>query len=132
MHDDEKADINYLHSLPARADFSFAKSKHLVKKSQFEHVFQSKKRIENSLVRLFYSAPIDIIGRVAFVASKKTGNAVKRNRSKRLLREFFRHNQEVLKNFDIILSAKHALTRCTITETTTKLSQLIKHLPDIQ
>ena len=43
---------------------------------------------------------------VGFVASKKVGNAVKRNRAKRLLRALFIERSSMLKSGDYILVAK--------------------------
>jgi len=47
--------------------------------------------------------------RVGFVASKKLGNAVHRNRAKRLLRAHFIENIGHLKSGDYVLIAKPAL-----------------------
>jgi len=47
--------------------------------------------------------------KVGFVASKKIGNAVHRNRAKRLLRAHFIENIDLLKNGSYVLVAKPAL-----------------------
>jgi len=47
--------------------------------------------------------------KVGFVASKKIGNAVHRNRAKRLLRAHFIENIDLLKSGSYVLVAKPAL-----------------------
>jgi len=56
---------------------------------------------------LFYKKTDDY--KVGFVASKKTGNAVHRNRAKRLLRAHFIENIDLLSTGSYVLVAKPAL-----------------------
>jgi ribonuclease P protein component len=49
--------------------------------------------------------------KVGFVASKKIGNAVHRNRAKRLLRAHFIENTDLLSHGSYVLVAKPALKR---------------------
>ena len=50
----------------------------------------------------------DLHGRVAFIAGKKLGNAVVRNRSKRVMREVARENGLPVEGYDILLMATPA------------------------
>ena len=57
---------------------------------QFREVYRSGSSYHGTLMTLVSFAPRDDHGRVAYVASRKVGSAVKRNRAKRVLREGFR------------------------------------------
>jgi ribonuclease P protein component len=57
---------------------------------QFREVYRSGKSFHGVLMTLVSLGHPEEHGRVAFVASRKVGPAVKRNRAKRLLREAFR------------------------------------------
>ncbi|MGI9457515.1 MAG: ribonuclease P protein component [Aeoliella sp.] len=81
---------------------SFPKSRRLLTKAEFDRVFAVRKsRSDRQLV--VYSM-VNELGhpRLGLVVSRKVGNAVIRNRWKRLLREAFRLVQEELPAVDLV------------------------------
>lgn len=73
---------------------------------EFEKVFSNGRRYGHRLVRItVLSGNEGDAGRVAFVAAKRLGNAVYRNRCKRVLREAARACELPKDRHDIILFA---------------------------
>jgi ribonuclease P protein component len=73
------------------------------KKKDFLHLYKKGKRYRGKYFVLIYLSNELTFSRVAVVASKKLGNAVQRNRTKRCLRTLFRRNKELLeKPFDLV------------------------------
>ena len=89
-------------------NFQFTKAEHLTRKKEFERVFDEGKIFKNNEVVL-YVVPNDFqYSRLGLVVSKKVGNAPRRNRDKRLLREAYRLNKHLLKtHVDIIAIPRH-------------------------
>ncbi len=92
--------------------YTFGKEKRLVHQRDFERVFERGKKIRKNgftfvLLKNELSHP-----RLGISVGKKYGNAVRRNRIKRKIREAFRLTQYELDNYDITCipypSAKNA------------------------
>ncbi len=61
-------------------------------KRHFDYIFSGSRRVESHAFRIHFREPLFSSPSVAFVATKKQGCAVKRNRSKRRLRELYRQS----------------------------------------
>ena len=75
--------------------FTFKRSEKLHYKRDFERVFEKGRRYRgNGFSVILKKQEIPSLRRLGIVVSRKLKSAVKRNRSKRLIREFFRLNKE--------------------------------------
>jgi ribonuclease P protein component len=84
-------------------DENFTPQERIRKKKDFLHLYKNGKRYRGKYFTLIYLSNELTFSRVAVVASKKLGNAVQRNRTKRWLRTLFRRNKKLLeKPFDLI------------------------------
>ncbi|MCK4441156.1 MAG: ribonuclease P protein component [Sulfurovaceae bacterium] len=75
---------------------------------EFNRVYKNSKTVHTSQFVLFYQDDTEEY-KLGIVASKKVGNAVSRNRAKRLLRSHFINHIEQLKTGYYILVAKPSL-----------------------
>jgi len=86
---------------------TFTKADRLRKRSEFLHLSTNGRRIQNRyFVAVFAPGESDRC-RLGITVTRRVGNAVQRNRIKRLAREFFRHHRSRLRGiWDINLIAK--------------------------
>ena len=84
--------------------FSFPKSKRLVSNRQFRAVLAHRRRRSDGLLTLYVAENDCGHSRLGVSVGKAHGNAVVRNRLKRLLREAFRQSQDQIpQGFDYVL-----------------------------
>lgn len=86
---------------------SFTKADRILKRSQFIELSKRGKKINNRYFIAIYKENSAQNCRLGITVSKKVGNAATRNRIKRLSREFFRLNRQIIEgHWDINLIAK--------------------------
>ena len=87
--------------------FSFTKADRILKRSEFIALSKSGKRVQNAEFIAYYLPAQYNQSRLGVTVTKKVGQAVERNRIKRLVREFFRLNRHCLSGkWDINIIAK--------------------------
>jgi ribonuclease P protein component len=68
----------------------FEKTRRLQRRTEFQRVFETGRRIPGRYLTLLVAPNEAGRARLGIVASRKLGDAVRRNRAKRLIREIFR------------------------------------------
>ena len=82
----------------------------LRKKSDFDAIYRAGRSLPDRYVVLFLRKNDLPYSRTAFLASKKVGNSVQRNRAKRLMRESYRLNEDKFSaGYDIIFIARNTI-----------------------
>ena len=85
----------------------------LRKKDDFDRIYKNGRSIGERYVVIFFQRNNLGYNRTAFLASKKVGNSVQRNRAKRLMKESFRLLQEeIKKGYDFIIIARKPILSC--------------------
>lgn len=98
-------------------------------KQDFERVFKGGRRVNHALVRLcVMPAPTSSTPRVAFVAPKRVGNAVCRNRCKRVLRAAAAEAGFPLAGYDVILFSTNATRTASSNDVARALGKLVKRV----
>lgn len=88
------------------SSFPFPKRLHLLKASDFDRVFAARNSASNPWLSLHGAANDVGHPRLGLTVSKRVGNAVARNRWKRLVREAFRLTQDRLPAVDLVCIAR--------------------------
>lgn len=87
--------------------FSFPKENRIRRRREFVHLSNSGKKVHTDQFIGIYGASETGKKRIGITVSKKVGNAVMRNRIKRVIREYFRlHKQNLKYDLEINIIAK--------------------------
>ncbi len=109
--------------------FSFTKADRLLKRREFIALANSGRRIQNEYFIAVFSPGCHGRSRLGITVTKKVGGAVKRNRIKRLVREFFRLNRQSLSGeWDINIIAKYQIADITSEQAYQSLQNIINRI----
>ena len=108
------------------ASFPFPKTNRLLNRKDFVNLNKSGKRYHTAHFTLIFKQNGLDDTRLGITVSKKIGNAVKRNRVKRLIREFFRlHKKFFPQRYDIVIVAKMGASDLDFSKIKEELGEII-------
>jgi ribonuclease P protein component len=108
------------------SSFSFSKKERLLNPGDFVKTNRSGRREQAPHFTVVYAENGQGISRLGITVSRKTGNAVVRNKVKRLVREFFRlHKGDLPQGHDILVAAKRGAGRLDYREVEEELSDFL-------
>ena len=88
----------------------FPKTDRILKRGLFRRVYEQGRKVQFRYFTAFILAKQDSGARIGVTATRKIGNAVQRNRARRLVREAFRKNKWLAPNgVDIVINVKRPL-----------------------
>lgn len=107
---------------------TFGKNDRIRKRQDYLRIYEQGVRIHSARFTMILCRNPSGMRRLGTTVSKKAGNAVQRNRIKRLLREFFRLNKSRLPAAqDIVIIARKGILPLTYRDVCTELeSRLIR------
>lgn len=118
-------------------NFGLPKENRLRKPREFQAVYKKGKRIEGRFMTVFIVPSETSFQRLGITASKKAiGNAVQRNRAKRLLREAFRLSKLELSdlnvNYDWVLNARRYLLKVKLEKPLEEFRQIVAKVRELE
>ncbi|OFZ36738.1 MAG: ribonuclease P protein component [Bdellovibrionales bacterium RIFOXYD12_FULL_39_22] len=89
----------------------YLKKYRLLSKADFDFMKADAQRSDFFSMRVYYKKGLSANGctRIGISVSKRVGNAVKRNRIKRLIREFFRKSSQKMNGYDLLFSVSNKI-----------------------
>lgn len=111
--------------------FCFLKRERLLKRAEFLTTSkQGEKLYTDCFIVFIFKKKSN--NRIGIVVSKKIGNAVKRNKIKRIIREYYRHNKSKISGpKDINIIAKKQISLFSNKEIRIKLDKLFNKIKSV-
>jgi len=98
-------------------DQTFGKQNRVLSRQIFRRVYEQGHKFRAAYFTAFVLPNSEQRSRVGITATRKTGNAVERNRSRRLVREVFRKNKwRVPPGVDIVINVKSSMAEACYAE----------------
>lgn len=107
--------------------YTLPRAKMIKRRSDFQHVYQKGTSVAGRRMILYVLRDSRVAGKVGFAAGKKLGCAAVRSRTKRLLREAYRHMQHELRtDVGILLIGRAGLAAGKMQDAAVELRSLAR------
>ena len=107
--------------------YTLPRTKMIKRRSDFQHVYQKGTVVAGRRMVLYVLREQRVAGKVGFAAGKKLGCAAVRSRTKRLLREAYRHMQhELRRDVGILLIGRAGLAEQRMQDAAQELRALAR------
>jgi len=109
--------------------FALKKTDKILDRSEFIKLSKQGKKVQDHYFVVLFMPGISTCPRMGITVSKRVGNAVERNRLKRLIREWFRTNKSAAgKIYDVNIIAKKTAAGLTYHQVAESLEKLFHRL----
>lgn len=98
------------------------------KRSEYRRVYAEGQKISSKSLVLFYLENGLERPRLGMTVTRRTGGAVQRNRTKRLLREWFRECKVELPALDLVINAREGIHRMSQDALSRELKDLFRRV----
>jgi ribonuclease P protein component len=100
---------------------------------EFQHVFRHGTKLVTSTFILHILPTSASCSRLGMAVSKRVGNAVVRNRVKRLIRELFRQHKAIFQpTCDVVFVARHYAAEASLEELTRQFLSLLRRCQSLR
>ena len=110
-----------------RPDEKLPKSEIIRKKSDFNEVFEKGRSWNGQILKCLYAKSNRRM--VGFVVSRRFGNAVHRNRAKRLMREAYRRNRHGISAYYVVLMPRNGMKKAGGLEVESEFRRFLSCVP---
>ena len=110
----------------------FTRHERLLKRGDFLRLSSQGQKVHTSNFLILWQEPPVPSVRIGITVSGKVGNAVTRNRLKRLVREFYRQNKGLFLLADYNIIAKQGAARLEFSEVSQELSRALQRTKQLQ
>ncbi|HEX7019275.1 MAG TPA: ribonuclease P protein component [Gemmatimonadaceae bacterium] len=100
--------------MPRHAQHGLPPVRRLRHRGEFQRVFDQGRRLHGRYFTIIVAPSASSADRLGIVASRKLGNAVTRNRAKRLIREVFRHSFGTGPARDVVVIPRTGMTTVSL------------------
>ena len=112
-----------------KMDQRFTRKERLQKRKEFQKVFDEGKVFSNDQTTVYALLNDDPVSRLGLVVGRKFGNSPKRNRFKRIFREAYRLNKNILSmGVDIIIIPRSGLTDLSLGAIEDKFKKVLSQI----